>query len=535
MSQAFITVPYPPTFVPGYQVDIFISHAATDAPSGDARQRLLDEQERLCKQWKQLSGRLDALETQRIHENRVEEKLRLDPLIAETRTERQKIEQQLADLEAQLSPDTWIPTFINDLQACVAQQLDSAVRWGWPAADISPPSPEQAALFLAILSPNYATTARCRQDWALFQPAADRQGTIRERVFLVQTTTLAEQVQPVAFANLRRFPFFQQDPDNGAVCTLDRDAGDGGRQLYFQRLDDLGKQLIAALHRLREPVAAADHRPAVLLAEVTPDLEELRDNIARHLQMSGRRVLPETAYPRAPDAFREAMQRDLADSLLFVQLLGPYTTPGTPDLPQGYERLQLELAKAADRAVLRWHDPALDRQRVRQPERLTWETVTVMPFEDFKQEVEQQVQRLIAQRHRPAVVGDAFALIGARSLDRQVAADLCEVLERHAIGYDLVDENDDLVLLAQQGGATYQALLVVYGQCEQQWVQQQVRGCFLKLGKQATVPVCAVYLGLPPGKEPLRIRPPHFHFFSDPADPDFQRFIAEVRAKVAAS
>ena len=75
----------------------------------------------------------------------------------------------------------------------------------------------------------------------------------------------------------------------------------------------------------------------VFLAEATPDLDDLRDNIRRYLNQANIRVLPETYYDRTPNAFRTAMEADLDQSLVFVQLLGLYVGPKTPDLPKGYE------------------------------------------------------------------------------------------------------------------------------------------------------------------------------------------------------
>ena len=48
---------------------------------------------------------------------------------------------------------------------------------------------------------------------------------------------------------------------------------------------------------------------ARVLAEVTPDLEDARDNIRRYLKQMHFRVLPETLYDRAPDAYRTAVVR----------------------------------------------------------------------------------------------------------------------------------------------------------------------------------------------------------------------------------
>ena len=56
----------------------------------------------LQKQWGLLSDKLTGLEEQRILETRAEEKLRLQSLINETRTERDQIDTELTTLQDQL-------------------------------------------------------------------------------------------------------------------------------------------------------------------------------------------------------------------------------------------------------------------------------------------------------------------------------------------------------------------------------------------------------------------------------------------------
>jgi len=54
------------------------------------------ELERLNRQWEQLSTKIDALERQRFHETRVEEKLRIRSVIDEARAERDEVEERIA-------------------------------------------------------------------------------------------------------------------------------------------------------------------------------------------------------------------------------------------------------------------------------------------------------------------------------------------------------------------------------------------------------------------------------------------------------
>ncbi|MFO1429517.1 MAG: toll/interleukin-1 receptor domain-containing protein [Candidatus Competibacteraceae bacterium] len=447
-------------------------------------------------------------------------------------------------------PAGWVDTLVENLKRLLSQQLgrrDWGRLWFDPnlrGDEAFPPvlreAVSRAATLLVIFSEGYLQSNWCRRERETFLQAAAQQGNTQGRIFVVKLMDIERSRWPQEFRDLLGYEFFSKEREHAPVRTLRMLADDPGNQLYFRRLDDLSRELADRLQSLRERPAApvqsptaTPTEPTVFLAEVTPDLEEWRDNLRSQLKQVGIQTLPTSYYDRSPAVFQAAMEKDLAASTLFVQVLGPYTTPRTQDLPSGYEGLQLDLAKAAGKMILRWHDPGLDRKTVRNPDLLACEPVMVMPFEDFKREVEQQTRLLASQRDLTPAAGEAFALINAKSPDMAVAQTICQMLEAHAIGYDLIDETENLVNLAQT--CNYHALIVIYGQCEQLWVQKQVRDCrTIMLGKKAGVPVCAVYTGPPPGKEPLRIKPPRFHFFSDPHEPAFQQFIKAVQAQVAA-
>jgi hypothetical protein len=440
-------------------------------------------------------------------------------------------------------PAGWVDTLVENLQRLLSQQLgrkdwgklwfDPKLRGDEPFPPVLREAVSRSATLLVILSEGYLQSDWCQREREAFMQAAAQHGDTPGRLFVVQLMDIERSRWPQAFGDLLGYAFFSQEREHAPVRTLRMLADDPGNQLYFRRLDDLSRELAERLRRLREqqPAAAAAEL-TVFLAEVTPDLEVWRDKLRSQLKQDNIQALPTTYYDRSPPAFQAAMEKDLAASTLFVQLLGPYTTPKTHDLPRGYEGLQLELARTAGKPILRWHDPGLDRKMVRDPELLACEPVMVMPFEEFKQEVERQARLLVTQRHRLTDGEELFALINAKTPDLAVAQGIGQILDHHAIGYDIVDETENLVSLAQK--YAYQALIVIYGRCEQAWAHSQIRECReLMLGKKDKAPVCAVYIGPPPEKEPLRIKPRKFHFFSDPREPAFHEFIHAVQAQVA--
>ena len=195
-----------------------------------------------------------------------------------------------------------------------------------------------AATLLVILSESYLTSEWCRQELALFLGAAKQTGSAIGRIFLVRLDTLDHTYWPEAFSGLLGQKFFEQANVDAPARTLGTPAAnDPGQHLYFQRLDDLSGELATKLLQMKQAAEIAvvlsgprtpqdpqppDNSPAIFLAEATPDLDDLRDNIRRYLNQANIRVLPETYYDRTPQAFRTAMAADLDQSLLFVQLLG---------------------------------------------------------------------------------------------------------------------------------------------------------------------------------------------------------------------
>ena len=444
------------------------------------------------------------------------------------------------------SQSRWVDTFVNLLQTQLDMKLgrrglaqiwkdDRQLQGNDPLTPEIQQAVQGSAALVVILSEGYLASPWCERERELFLARAGE--AVDGRLFIVDLGAVALERRPAAFQDLLGYAFYHREPD-GDIRTLGRPVPRDSELEYYQRVDDMARDLATTLRDLRTAAqtpasvpAAADGPagPAVFLAETTPDLDELHDNLRRHLDQAGVRVLPERAYPRDPADFQAAMDADLADRPLFVQLLGPYVSRRTEHLPGGYEGLQLERAGAAGSTILRWHDPDLDTSRVRDPELFQRLPVMVMPFEDFKREILQQLRR---QQEDSAVVagGDDFVLVNAQRLDTPVADRLTAELDRHAIGYEVIDERHGLEDWVHQD--SYSALMVIYGRCPQDWVREQIRRCRrIMLELKTRAPLCAIYIGPPGDKEPLRIKPPRFHFL-DAADPGSLRdFIAALQAQ----
>jgi hypothetical protein len=249
---------------------------------------------------------------------------------------------------------------------------------------------------------------------------------------------------------------------------------------------------------------------AIFLAETTQALKQDRDAVAAFLLDQGYDVYPTRFYSRDPGAFIRAMEADLARTALFVQLLGEDCSIRTEELPSGYEGLQLEGARALECSILRWRRNDLDVANIRdETHRQFLQEVDVMSMdlEDFKAEIVHGLQRHVVRQDLAQRNGEVCVLINASEEDLSVADEISNDLQQLNMAFDILSESPalDAVLDAEH----YDAVMIMYGQCSQDWVQQRVKVLRpLALGKKGRAPVCAVYIGDPPlhQKDPLRSR-----------------------------
>lgn len=428
-------------------------------------------------------------------------------------------------------PQGWVVTFEAHLREALLHKLTRGEADIWRDQRLSSSDPFSAAIqeavssaatLLVILSENYLASDWCQQELALFLRATQHTGGAAGRIFLACVDTVDYTRWPVAFHHLLGIQLYEQANVDAPANTLGTPmATDVGGRLYWQRLDDLSRELAKKLTQMRSTGETPDvvpapqdtptpasppTAPAVFLAETTPDLDAVRDTIRRYLQQASIRVLPETYYDRTPAAFRSAMEADLDQGLLCVQLLGPYAGRKTADLPKGYEGLQLDIAQARGLPIVRWHAPELEVTSVGDPELLARAPVMVMPLEEVMREIVTTFQKQQTAQRLPTFAGDgAYVLVNAKSDDEHAAQTLLQVLEQQGIDYDTADESESLETRVEQ--EEFHGLVIVYGRCESQWAKEQVRACRqLLLKKKQRAPVCAVFLGPPDDKAPLGIK-----------------------------
>jgi hypothetical protein len=254
---------------------------------------------------------------------------------------------------------------------------------------------------------------------------------------------------------------------------------------------------------------SAEIRPTVFLAEVTDDLEPQRDNVKRYLDQQGMDILPANLYPRDAAQFQEAVDRDLARCMLFVQLLSGVVGKKPSGTSMTYARLQYERAQHASKPILQWRSRDLDISTSADADHkalLGLNTVLAVGIEEFKREI--QKRAFYRPPSREPV--HAFVFVNMEASDRSMADAVCKVLDQHGAEYILPlqggkasDIREDL----EQNLLDCDGVIVIYGCTTVKWVREQLRQCRKILAKrERPLKALAVFEGPPEEKVPLDLR-----------------------------
>jgi TIR domain len=454
------------------------------------------------------------------------------------------------DLTDQDGVDGWVTTLIKKLTNRLAQLLGRQDNFSiWydhhlsHHVNITPEifsTLEKTATLVVVLSPGYLASEWCQRERHAFLKLVQRRLRDDARVFLLHRDKLELDERPEEFGDLLGYRFWVQDRPGKPPRILGMTHAESDEDAYFDVLNDLAWELSKKLKQLRnsapapnvldtlvtsrlaQPVPAVD--PActatVYLAEVTDDLDGLRNKVIRSLQQRNIRVIPDTWYPRDPQAFRAAVEGGLNDAELFVQLLGRLPGRKPPELKEGYVGFQHLRAREIGLPILQWRNPALDVQLTQRDVEdaehralLLGATVQAIDIEDFCREIVQQVERTREERKKNPS-RDAFVFVNVH-LDydgAETAAALCRYLEQRGIGYVLpintgqaeeIREDLEANLLDCDG------MIIVYGRVSSAWVRGQLRE-FRKLAyrREKAARALAVFQWPPVPKDPIGFQLP---------------------------
>ena len=436
----------------------------------------------------------------------------------------------------------WVTTLVQCLRTRLAQILGRSDSYSlWMDHDLSGnvsvsrqlmSAVHNTATLVVVLSPGYIASDWCRRERSGFLSAvAARTGS---GVFVIEREPVDEAECPAEFKDLTGYHFWVGEWPNKTVRILGSPAPAPTDRDYYACVDDLCRDLAQELKRQRGTAAtmvmaaqsaavaqtvsapvparsqAGEGRPVVFLAETTDDLETNRSAIRRFLSQMDIDVLPATWYPQEPRAFRQSVQRDLARSELFVQLISEAPGKKPPDLPGGYVALQLEIAKALNKPVLQWRRPGMDLSLVEDGDHrqlLEMETVRAEGLEEFKREIR---RRATEPPPPPPTPLNAFVFVDMETADRPLAERVCGLLESYGAEYSLPAQSDDPGENRrdlEQNLLNSDVVIVVYGNTTATWVRSQLLA-FRKILAQRTAPLraLAVFEGPPQEKAGIDLK-----------------------------
>jgi hypothetical protein len=449
----------------------------------------------------------------------------------------------------------WVTTFVDFLKKRMNMKLRHDAYSLWTDADLGAyarvsdqlvEAVANTAVLLVIVSPSYITSEWCDRERSTFlQLARDRGPT---RVVVVQCEPVENM--PPELADLKNHKFWVQEERK----PLTRLGFPVPENEYFARMEDLCGDLVDLLKRLRkerqQPPGYGLHvpetvrtRPLVYLAWTNYDIELQRNDVRRFLEQAGIGVLPQNSYDLKPDTFRTYAEGDMQKCTLFVQLLSlaPFRKPATS--PDDWSEIQLDLARKLDKPRLQWRHPDLDTEAAdeRQKKLLEGAEVRAESIEDFKQEVKKQA---LAKPVNPPHPLNAFVFVDTDLLDQPLADEVCKSLNRLGANYvlprSLSPKGKDLDPAVVHYDLKYNlencdALIVLYGKSDVEWVRQQITQCHKALAsRKRPLNALAVFEGPPEEKEPLNIFLQGMRVVdcrSGTTESELQQFLNAVRAE----
>jgi TIR domain len=419
----------------------------------------------------------------------------------------------------------WVSVLIQNLGNFLAKRLgrreafsnwydQHQLRGNHAIHDHIPEQARRSAVFLAVLSPGYMASDFCQREMQAFVDS--HRGMLGERLFIVEHMVLGDRHGiPEPFRDVRKYRFYKLD-ENQVPRTFALPKPLPDEREYFLKIDDLARDIAGQLTAIKP---SKKSNPAVLLADVTDDLEFRRDEVARYLDQAGIDVLPSRAYRLVREEFEQSLTTDLATFVLFAQLLGPVAGRRPQDVPDGFGWLQLELARRAKLPILQWRSPDLDVSKVELPLQrrlLELDTVQAMQFEDFKRTIVDNFKHLInrasAPKPEPPSSEPSMIFINADTIDRASADAIKDCLgDRFGWSmplslYDGDAKPDELQENMESNLINSEGLFIVYGAVRPAWVTSQLQ-LYRKLAhRRKKGPRLLAVVEAPPGpKAPLPI------------------------------
>jgi hypothetical protein len=425
------------------------------------------------------------------------------------------------DLPFENAQEGWVSTLIGKLKLTLARKLGRNDASLWMDhrlagnAQLTPTIMEairNSATLIVVVSPGYLASEWCNREREAFLSLVRERVNAGSSVFLVESDQVERKSLPGEFGDILGYRFWAPGREGEPPRTLgwpviDQDDTQNAR-LYYDRLNVLSHDLAVEIKRQRQTspfppeMSNTQTGPIVFLAEVTDDLDLLREDVKSYLLQAGLQVLPKTWYSRDdPKAFQQALDRDLSECKLFVQLLSHVAGKKPPGSSSGYARLQYECARELGKPILQWRSRELNLKRVTDEDHqalLETDTVRACAIEEFKSAVATEALRASTA---PQPRNNNFVFVNTNSEDRQLADELSVYLSEHGIWSELpLNQGDPSEIRRDLEESLYacDGLIIIYGRAPVTWVRAQLRQGHKIFGQREQLPRCLALCKAPP-------------------------------------
>jgi hypothetical protein len=417
------------------------------------------------------------------------------------------------DNESDTQDIRWVSRFQADLKTALRQRLgaepdiffDSRNLQAHDELTILTDNAQKSAIFLAVFSPSYV-----KRQWTIKElEAFDQVASDRNRIVTVELLPIKEADYPPRFRQLKHAPFWWKDEREEDIAFKVTPKSNGDK--YDRRLQTLAHQIEELMlelqaanratqphapERLEIPVAAPPPEgppglsgKTVLLAQVTNDLYDERDQVLSYLKQYGVKVLPEGDYLQGGADFAKAVKADVERADYFVQMLGPYRSNRPSDLKddpanpesKSYAQFQYDTAKLRGLPILQWRRADLDLASINHWDKplLEGASVLAMGLQEFMKEIKKTIERDVTAAEHKVAPKTNFLFINADSSDQELTDRLLAVFENRrdwmAAGPLLEGTADEITKDLDANLTECGALMLVYGHASVPWVRAQLR------------------------------------------------------------
>jgi TIR domain len=432
----------------------------------------------------------------------------------------------------------WVTRLVRNIEKLLAMKLgrreffdlwmDGRLTGNEPVTELIEGKIRDAAVFVLVLSPGYLASIWCARELEAFRAEVCLRLGELSRVFVVE---FGEVERPAELSQPRGYRFWQKDSITDDVAQLGfPKLLPGDEAQYYKLITELASDLDRELRSQRKAIAQSptsslassptpspapsptpsptpspspakmqvlshDAGPTVYLADVTEDLEDLRDGVKNYLNQAGYAILPRSNYPNDLEGYTTALDADLAHAALFVQLLSEL--PGRKIGDDGLRQVALRLDRATRRdpaiPILQWRSRDLALQRVANEAHLKilkgeaapGQDLEVMEvdIEEFKAAVKARLAKLLAPPPPPPPRPpdrDYFLFISADALDDGLSTELARCIDSgwSWVGYFPPRRDGDpeqARAYLEQNMKDCDGLVVVYGAAGPDWVTAQLQ------------------------------------------------------------